>query len=257
MRKNVINAICILCTWRGVCGQDSPKPEFIAATIKQNNSDGEPGNILTNKGTFTARAVSLKLMLAQAYGVALQSMDNYIVGAPAWVDSSNFDLVAKIPPATTEHDLALMLRGFLEQEFRISSHQEQRPVNVFVLAGKGGALKSKTGIGSPASDDKGCRRQAGAVEGQQRVVCTNMRTADLAAALPNLAPRYIDRPVVDETGLTGVYDFQLEWAGRAAIDSGGLTIFDALSKLGFRMEQRKVPQPVVVIDHIEKLAEDR
>ncbi len=83
-----------------------------------------------------------------------------------------------------------------------------------------------------------------------------MRMADLALKLPELASGYVDRPVADLTGLTGVYDFKLDWVGRRSIDNGGLTIFDALTKLGLKLAQRKLPVTVTVVDHIEKLSDD-
>jgi uncharacterized protein (TIGR03435 family) len=135
-----------------------------------------------------------------------------------------------------------MLQVFLEQEFKLITHQEEKPMDVFALVVKGGhRLQNAAETGGPV-----CKRIAGGPvpDGQQHVVCTDMRMAALVAELPNLAPRYIDRPVVDLTGLTAAYDFNLDWAGRGAIDSGGLTIFDSVSKLGLRLEERKLRVPL-------------
>jgi uncharacterized protein (TIGR03435 family) len=67
----------------------------------------------------------------------------------------------------------------------------------------------------------------------------------------------LDRPVVDQTGLTGTFDFQFSWVSRALIDQGGLTVFDALEKqLGLKLEEKNLPVTYTVIDHIEKLAEE-
>jgi uncharacterized protein (TIGR03435 family) len=58
---------------------------------------------------------------------------------------------------------------------------------------------------------------------------------------------------VDLTGLSGTYDFKLDWVGAGFIDQGGLTMPDAVAKqLGLKLEERKLPMPVLVIDHIEK-----
>jgi len=85
-----------------------------------------------------------------------------------------------------------------------------------------------------------------------------MTLSNLADMLPEMAGAYIDRMVVNETGREDGYDFKLFWAGRANIDQGGLTIFEAIEKqLGLRLEARKMPMPVIVIDHIEKLPDPK
>jgi uncharacterized protein (TIGR03435 family) len=81
--------------------------------------------------------------------------------------------------------------------------------------------------------------------------------SDLAESLPDLSRAYVDKTVVDQTGLTGSYDFRLDWMARNNIDAvGGLTMFAALEKLGLKLEAKKLALPVVVIDHVEKLAEN-
>ncbi len=63
--------------------------------------------------------------------------------------------------------------------------------------------------------------------------------------------------VVDQTGLQGAYDLKLNWAPRTLLDQGGLTMFDAVDKmLGLKLDSRKLPMTVVVIDHVEKLSEN-
>jgi uncharacterized protein (TIGR03435 family) len=75
----------------------------------------------------------------------------------------------------------------------------------------------------------------------------------LADGLPDLAPGYINKPVVDQTGLTGAYDFHLDWAAPKFIDeTGGLTMFGAIEKLGLKLGNKKLSLPTVVIDHLER-----
>jgi uncharacterized protein (TIGR03435 family) len=95
--------------------------------------------------------------------------------------------------------------------------------------------------------------------------------AQLAEKVRNAAPGYIIHPVVDLTGLKGAFDFAIVWtpsqliaaAGRgadpsvASTPSGGLTFFEAIDKqLGLKLESQKYPQPVMVIDHLERLPAD-
>jgi uncharacterized protein (TIGR03435 family) len=84
-----------------------------------------------------------------------------------------------------------------------------------------------------------------------------MTISELADGLPDLAPGYINKPVVDHTGLTGTYDFRLDWAAQNIIDeTGGLTMFGAVEKLGLKLENKKLSLPTIVIAHIEKLGEN-
>ena len=84
-----------------------------------------------------------------------------------------------------------------------------------------------------------------------------MTMADLTEALPQYAPGYADHAVVDLTNIKGAYDLKLAWVSRQVIDQGGITMFDAVDKqLGLKLEPRKMPMPYLVIDHVEKLAND-
>ena len=125
-----------------------------------------------------------------------------------------------------------------------------------LVAAKGGfKLQPAAGSGPPR-----CGPGQGA-EGMNHLVCTNFTMANLTDWLPTrIAPSYIDRPVVDLTGLTGTYDIKLDWVPRPTATSdvaAGATVFDALDKqLGLKLEERKQPMPVMVIDHIERIPTD-
>ena len=155
-----------------------------------------------------------------------------------------------------------MLRHFLEREFKIVDHEERRPMDVYALvAAKGGPKLQK----SAGPGERNCKRIVGDsgdpdAKGLSSIeagsLCVNMTLSNLADMLPEMAGAYIDRMVVNQTGLEDRYDFKLFWVGRANIDQGGLTIFEAIEKqLGLKLEARKIPMPVMVIDHIEKLPE--
>ena len=87
--------------------------------------------------------------------------------------------------------------------------------------------------------------------------CTSMTVQQLADALRVMAPGYIQKPVVNQTGIEGQFDFKLDWVGVNFIDKGGITMPEALYKeLGLQLQEKKIPMKIVVIDHIEKLAEN-
>jgi uncharacterized protein (TIGR03435 family) len=259
-------------------------PEFEVATIRQNKSgppdvprnpgDGQGGSLVG--GQFTMRNQPLKTLLGFAFNPGNQRFrDALIVGAPSWVDSDRFDVIGKAPPGIPprqcffsgycypDKTLATMLRTLFEKEFKIIDHQEQRPTDVYSLV----AAKSGVKLQRSASlADRLCKRIAGGTDDpdakglltiEAGFVCTNMTMADFADLLPEMAPAYLNRVVVNSTGLDGHYDFKLVWVGAAYIDQGGLDIFGAMEKqLGLKLETRKIPITVTVIDHIEKLADD-
>jgi uncharacterized protein (TIGR03435 family) len=250
------------------CGAFGQAPaarlEFEAATVKVNKS-GEleaQGGILPG-GAVSGRNLTLGMLMPMIYKVP----ENYIVGAPSWFGSDRFDIVAKAPPNSSDDDVFLMVQTLLADQFKLAVHREQKPMNVFELVvGKGGPKFQKAaGTGKPD-----CKRSFGATydhpekagpngngDGQMHAVCVNMTMADLAEALPNLAPGYIDRQVVDSTGLKGTYDLNLAWVGRNLIDQGGITMPDAVDKqLGLKLEEKKLPMSIVVIDHAERLPDN-
>lgn len=95
--------------------------------------------------------------------------------------------------------------------------------------------------------------------------------ADLAEELPNRAGAYIDLPMVEFTDLKGAYDFKLVWTPKAALEgrkatdgtvvterAGGLSVFDPLqAQLGLKLERRKLPMPLIVVDRVERVPTDR
>jgi uncharacterized protein (TIGR03435 family) len=254
---------CLLLSTCVAFAQTSPpRPKFDVAVVKLNKSgtSEQSGGILPG-GQFSATNISMIELLQFAY-----RMDgSAITGIPAWFRSDHFDVVARGPAGTSDPTLRFMLQSLLAAEFKLALHQEQKPQDAFALvAARGGpklqtASNVPTGPVGPPSDDPNdpnehCKRT---ISGGIQADCRNISMAELAKRLPSLAPGYIDRPVVDLTGISGTYDLKLQWVGRGQVDAdGGLTIFDAITKqLGLKLEQRKVSLPGIVIDHVERLAE--
>ncbi len=228
--------------------------EFEVAEIHRSQPGAKPDFNLQN-GRVKIQGVPLKILVTTAWSAE----DDMISGAPAWLASDTFDLVAKSAPDTTDANLKLMLRALLADRFKLAVHMEEKVVPVYALSiGKRGPRLVETTSKDP---DGQCKRNV--VDGIRTFTCTNMSMADLADWLPDNAKAYLDHPVVDLTGLTGHYDFTLQWTGRGvlngtatpgAVPAGGLTVFDALNKqLGLDLAPKKHPLPLVVIDHIERI----
>jgi uncharacterized protein (TIGR03435 family) len=229
---------------------DRARPTFEVADIKLNKSGQIDGDYFTIQpgGAFVAYNAKIRQLFQYAFKVRRDA----ISGNPSWFDADRVDIKAKATPTTTDDNLRLMLQSLLIQEFNIMMHSDQKNMSAFVLLiGKGGAKLQKT-----TSDGKAdCKRvgDQGQQFGGTHLTCSNMTIAELAQGLPDLASGYIDRPVVDGTGLADAYDFRVDWVDRkSAEQDGGPTIFTAIEKLGLKFEQRKVPLPAIVIDRMEK-----
>jgi uncharacterized protein (TIGR03435 family) len=124
-----------------------------------------------------------------------------------------------------------------------------------VVDAKGAKLQAAAGGGPP-----GCRRDDRA-DGLLHRSCYKITMADLAEALPAFAPQYVDMPVVDMTGLTGAYDFQLDWAPARLLQQGatdGRSLHAALSaELGLKLEKQKLPLPNVIVESVDRILPDK
>jgi uncharacterized protein (TIGR03435 family) len=270
MRLKFAAAIFVLAAVAGA----QTRPEFDVASIRENKSaDAQPEVASLPSGQFSARNLPLRVLLGSAFnepnqlltGLSLNSanqnfLNAYVVGGPPWVDSARFDLIGKAPPNTPVPTLLLMLRTLLEKEFKLKTHQESRPMDAYALTVGKGPLKLQP---ATASGPRACRRieggtddpdAKGLAQDQAGFVCAHTTMPELAQILPRWAPAYIDRVVVDATNLKGSYDLKLVWVSRPIIEQGGLTVFDAVTNVGLKLESCKLPQPVLVIDHIEPLS---
>jgi uncharacterized protein (TIGR03435 family) len=253
---------------RAVGQTGAASPKFSAEIVKLNKSGSQEqsGGLLPG-GQFAATNISIIQLLQFAYRVD----ESAISGMPSWFQSDHFDIVAKGSPNTSDPELRTMMQNLLASEFKLSARNVLKPQDAFVLiVAKGGPILTKaSGQPLPAlsaaaasaaarrqQDDPNehCRKSFGKSTGNS-AECRNISMPELALRLRSLAPTYFDRPVVDQTSITGTYDLALQWSGRDQIDSlGGLTIFDAVTKqLGLKLERRKVPLPAIAIEHVERL----
>lgn len=258
-------ALLIVSAHHAVC-QTQPRLPFEVATVKVSQASDPRGSIDFEKGgRFVARNVPLKELIAEAYHVRPEALSD----APGWTASERFDIVAKAPPATSPDDLRRMMVALLEERFKLAAHTARKvgPAYALVAGRKGPALKESA---DARAVDGGCRRRRATTPGDLAVVCQHMSMADLADALPDMAAGYIQVPVVDQTGVGGFYDFDLSWtpaglfdgsntrrrgdnSGSAPPAGSGTTVFNALEdQVGLKLQSRKLPLPMVVIDHVER-----
>ena len=141
-----------------------------------------------------------------------------------------------------------MLQALLMDRFGLMVHTENKPMPVFILSGGNRKLH-----GSAGSEDPKCEQNR-AGQGTVSITCRNMTMAGLAELLPGYASAYVTYPVVDKTGLTGGYDFTLNWTSRdALLTTGGSSLFDAVNKqLGLRIVEGNALMPVLMVDRVNR-----
>ena len=246
--------------------------EFEVGEIKPSPADEKPSERLLPSGEVDVRAATLKDLVLLAWDISGNegSMEE-LLSAPKWLENERFDVIAKATSGTRagavpidQGVLRIMIRNLLIARFRIASHYEERPVSAYVMT----AVKPKMTKADPSARTscKGKPLAAGSKSPLARsFVCTNVTMANFAGRVRDLATDWLDHPVVDATGIEGGWDFTVSFSPRAAMPidlqtggeladpNGKLSFFEALEKeVGLKMESKKSPMQVLVIDHIEQ-----
>ncbi len=191
------------------------------------------------KGRFTATNVSLEFLICLAYDVD----DSQITNAPAWVTSQLYDVDAKPEEGVSlsYEEVRPRLQRLLAERFKLSLHTQTRDVAGYALIVAKGGPKLKPSTSS---------EQTGGMILPNGLRNPNATMEMLAAMLV----RPVRRPVVDQTGIQGSFDIRLDYAPDNATDSTLPSVFTALQdQLGLHLENRKVPQQTLVIEHVERV----
>lgn len=246
--------------------QDAQRPEFEVATVRRSAPDTildsfVPNLNVTPGATLRIANRQLREIIMIAYGIGGRQMEG-----PQWLmsprggvaDIPRFDIVAKVPSEAKQGDVPAMLQNLLADRFKLRVHHEQRQISMYALElGKGGLTIQPVREGG--ASQSGCRRNMFGENGVTTAVCQNMTTAQLAQQLQTLSPAYFpEGPVVDTTGLTGTYDFTLQWITQQQRMEGqeGPSMFDAMDKLGLHIERRRGDADVLVVDGAEQTPSD-
>jgi uncharacterized protein (TIGR03435 family) len=224
---------------------------FEVADVKVNNGNNgafaRPQVNMSN-GRFIASNLHLRALIAEAWTITPDG----VVG-PSWLDDVRVDIAAKAAsPETTDADIRLMMRSLLQDRLKLVAHTETRERQVLALTTWKGQPKLTPSSAPRTAEEGDCSVFAGGSPGS-RAVCKHMTMARLAHELPEIAPRYVDQRVVDQTNLQGAWDFTIEWAAWPDNDVGGLSLFGALqAQLGLQLLQKRLPVPVLIIDSMAK-----
>jgi uncharacterized protein (TIGR03435 family) len=185
----------------------------------------------------------------KAYGVS----EDRIVGGAKWVDDNRYDIDAKPDHPVGDDEFKFMLRSLLADRFMLTVHREVRNVSGYALIVAKGGVRAK--LAPPDTPEDATNTTSGGI-GRLNAKATSMQY--LATRLTDV----LNAPVVDATRLDGYFDFDLKWtpddATGASIDvSEGPSFFTALQQqLGLKLEGRKVPTDILVLDHVALPAEN-
>jgi len=255
MKNIVVIALCA--AGIAVCQQ----PRFELADVHSSKTArGAAQNFggVLRAGKYVNRDVTMLGLIEAAYKVK----EDAIAGGPGWVASDLFDIIAKVPEGTRMAEANQMLQSLLADRFKLVVKRETHPVPRYVLTvGKGGSkLRPASGSG------QGCQpvQQPGGGGGSDSpfmrnivVECHNMTAAEIADNLHQMGgPGYFDHDLIDETRLSGSFDFRLEWTAPVALvakGADGISIFDAVDKqLGLKLERKDVPLTALVIESVNR-----
>ena len=248
--------------------------EFEVATIKPAPLDS-PGRWIKMQSAnrFYAKNHTLKTLIQAAYNLTPRAVS----GGPSWVDSDRYEILAETPGNVrpTLDEQMSMLRKLLADRFNLKFHREEKEFSIYALTvvrsaqaeGPLGAVGKKTGSKLKESTVDLDATPQGPPLLAFVIAPDTVRLPARSVTMPELASVFqraaLDRPVVDQTGLSGRYDFDLEWTPDES-QFGGLgfkgtpestkpDLFTAIQQqLGLRLEATKGPIDTLVIDHAER-----
>ncbi len=282
-----------------VQAQSTPqRAAFEVASIKLNKNCGA-GAVLPriSPGGITLPCLSVRILIRLAYsafnGADLNARLMQVLNGPGWIDTDRYDISAKPEAKASAAEMAPMLQTLLEDRFNLKVHKEPRDTPVYELTvaeqnpklrpSKDGdcipidltnlsGARPKPGDPAPNYCGGGRARMSGDVMSADWVGIT---MAELAG---RMLPAYVDRPVVDRTGLTGRFNVHLEFVpprpvgpiflngqempapapgAEAPAEPSGPSIFTALQKqLGLKLSPGKDPLDVIVVDRVERPSEN-
>jgi uncharacterized protein (TIGR03435 family) len=241
-------------------GTAAALPAYATVSITPSNSGGENVTLMFGPGEFASKNASLQQVIRAAYDVE----DDRIAGSPVWLTSEQYDVDAKgdtygVPHPTDDLDEQVrqqkrMLRAMLADRLRLAVHRENREIPILALLIAKNGPKLRDSVPEKTKDPS---RVSGIWTNGNAIVARGVGTNPLMFHLS----RILHRTILDETGLSGTYDFTLKLPDgvKPGIDEPSLpetseaTIFAVLEQqLGLKLELRKASMEVFVIDHVEK-----
>jgi uncharacterized protein (TIGR03435 family) len=238
-------ATVAVCLGAALYGQPAAAPHFEVASIKPSNDPPGHSGSDSDRGRLTMTNVTLKRCIMGAYAIG----PNQIVGGPDWLDSDRFQISAKAEGPANDAAINAMLQTLLAERFQLVVHRETRTIPAFVLevAKNGPKVENSEGSGNTTNSQRGRIEAKG----------TSMKM------FAEVLSRQMELPVVDQTGLEGVFSFTLQWTPESTRPvkpeetPEGPSVFTAIQEqLGLRLRSQKAPVEVLVVERAEKPSEN-
>ena len=260
-------------------GQNAEPPQFLAADVhvsaRTQNQGMRPPS--TRGERYEVKNATMVDLIALAYS----SNSTKILGGPSWLEMDRFDVIAKQPPQTSADTQKLMLQSLLKERFKLVVREETQPLPINVLtAGKKLQLKEADGSGETGCKPQSSAAPAGTGDNTLRVQfstnggapvqltllngmieykCRNMTMAAFVDALRGMLGANLGvNPVLDQTGLSGKWNFDLRYTLGLITPFGAqsgerITISDAIDKqLGLKLEAKPLPTAVLVVESVNQ-----
>jgi uncharacterized protein (TIGR03435 family) len=232
-------------------------PSFEVATIKPSKPDDQrKAFIVTPDMHFQIINQPLSSILSFAYGIQVKQL----VGLPAWADEDKYDIDAKpdAEGAPSNKQWRSMLQKLIVERFQFTFHRDKKEMSVYVLS----VAKSGSKLTKSEGDPNGLPGLGFSALGDLHVRNANM--GDFCDLMQNAV---LDRPVIDQSGVTGRFNFELKWtpddsqfAGMGAkvpppTDAADAppNLYTAIQEqIGLKLDATKAPADVLIIEHVEK-----
>lgn len=223
-------------------------PDWEVATVKASDPNDTRGQHISMQGQqVMLMGTTVEQFLLLGYGV----QKSQLAGEPEWVKTTRWDVngVSDVEGQPSLRQLQGMIRKILAERFGLQLHHEQREMAVFALTVAKGGPKMIASTGDP---NGWMEQQNWGTRDLHVEALKNASMADLALILQF----HVDRPVVDQTGLKGRYDFKLRWTlddAQTAAPDAPPELFTALQEqIGLKLERVRSSADVLVIDKVER-----
>jgi uncharacterized protein (TIGR03435 family) len=229
-----------------VWAQSRLEPAFEVASMRRSTANSSRYVIRYKAGRPTFTNVPLQWIIARAYSV----QDIRVMG-PRWLEVERYDIEATCPADTSRERLNRMLEHLLIERLGLAAHRETKDIPAYVLTAAKRGPKLQSAEGPPQG---GYQMKT---EGEN----LEIRSRTTLAVFAGFLSGFLRLPVVDQTGVTGTFDITLDWAldphEQSNVDAQvgqELAIQEGLAnQLGLKLELKKVPLEVVIVDHVEKV----
>lgn len=225
--------------------------EFEAVSVKPNRTGSGSSHSGNDQSLYRATNLTLKTLIMNAY-----NMKDYQVEGPDWLAEERFDVTARFPPGLPAFNdpknrdqlqaaFGSMMQKMLADRFKLAVHHDQKSFSVYGLTVAKGGIKFKETADTGSHSDSDNNHYQG-------LSISMVKFAEFLS-------RRMDMPVIDMTGLKGTYNLTLDWVPEARDRSGDLALPlgaglpEALQdQLGLRLENRKTPIEILIVDHAER-----